>query len=151
MSNGIVMKTQLNLEPLRNYARNLQPGAREAVRITTYMVRDDMYDNAPRDTGALAEGIYVVTKNENGYADAAARAAALRPGVIQLPSIPGTNSDYLSKIGFTQPYWEHVEYGTFRMESQPFVRPAVEKGRKWFPDVLRELLSQVASKSGWST
>lgn len=148
---GFSLKTTLNLGPLHNYPKHLQAGARATVVKVAHMMRDDMEANAPKDTGALSVGIYVVSKHENGYAAASAAAHALRPKVPSLPSLPGTNSDYTSKIGLTQPYWPFLEYGTATQPAQPFVRPAIERGKTWFADEMIKVSRISASKSGWIT
>lgn len=71
----------------------------EAGRPITDAVADDMRRLVPVDTGQLRSTI------EDTYIDGT--------GVITV----GTD------------YWQHVEYGTSKMDAQPFIRPAVYRRR----------------------
>ncbi len=56
---------------------------------------------APRDTGYMAEHIHPEKAEETGAASVVSEA----------------------------PYSVHVEYGTYKMQAQPFMRPAIDEGQ----------------------
>lgn len=145
----ITLKYSLNLKDLKEYPERLKPALRQMVAEMAYEIQDDMESNAPRLTGALAEGFYVMTKEHNGYAEALARSLALRPDIEALPSIGQPSSDYMSSIGIIAPYWPFQEYGTPNQPAQPFIKPALERAQSRLSQRMSEALGKVAKEAGF--
>jgi HK97 gp10 family phage protein len=143
----IVIKSSLNLGHLKNFQAGLQPIARRLVRQTAFVVAEEMSRLAPKDTAALSEGIYVVAKEYHGGQEALARASVRRKNVKHLPLLPPVNSDYLSKVGLTQPYWRFVDEGTGTHPAQPFVRPALAVGEAWFIREMNAAIKALAAQN----
>jgi hypothetical protein len=79
--------------------------------------------NAPKLTGALAEGIYVTTTKQSTYPEAAGTASDLRPGHLLDEATAGPHE---ALIGPCQDYGADVEFGTLHTQAQPYLVPAAE-------------------------
>lgn len=74
---------------------------------------------APRLSGTLAESGYVATKDKSNYHfDPKHYEPEVRPEI-----------DGLAAIAFAAPHAHLVEYGTVKMDAQPYFRPAFDESR----------------------
>lgn len=142
----IDLNAEWDLGFLKDFPRNLHPLLRQSVVTAGQETLQLLQDNAPRMTGALAAGFYLVTRHEHGGEQAATLAQALRPGVVQLGLIPPVVSDYHAKIGITQPYWVYVEYGR---NAQPFIEAAVQAGMERYQALVSSAFDKALEDAGW--
>lgn len=76
--------------------------------------------NAPVDTGALENSIYVEGKDKSGYQQAAAAVTSRRPKV-HTGQHPIPSGKVIANVGPCVDYAEYVELGVY---AQPFLLPA---------------------------
>lgn len=91
-----------------DYASAMDKAVESALTKAGVIVEAQAVRNAPVDTGRLKGSITWATMRE-GSADGVSRPD--RKGVVHI----GTNVDYA----------QHVEYGTVKMDMQPYLRPAL--------------------------
>lgn len=92
---------------------------------------------AVKDTSAMANSVYTVTKDDDGYSQAAGDAHAKRPNVETEPH-PKPEGNIIARVGPCVNYAGYVEFGTSKMAAQPFVGPSIESladrynsGKEW--------------------
>jgi HK97 gp10 family phage protein len=97
----------------------------KAGRVIGFELEAEAKRRAPRDTSAMANSIYTVTKKYDGYSQAsgAARQANKDAETNQHPRPSG---NVLARVGPCVNYAVFVEMGTSRMAAQPFLYPAAE-------------------------
>lgn len=119
---------------LKDYDKKIQPKLKELTAQTAQRLVDYYERTAPRDTGAMAESFYIVTKDYHGYSDALGNFLKRRPKGWWAPPIPGTNSDYASKVGAVAIYTDIVDKWT------PFLGRGVEKAQAYYTKRLEAIL-----------
>lgn len=77
--------------------------------------------NAPVDTGALRNSVYVEGKEKSDYQQAAAGVTSRRPDV-ETERHPAPSGKVIANVGPCVEYAEYVELGA---NAQPFLTPAV--------------------------
>ncbi|AOR64861.1 HK97-gp10 family putative phage morphogenesis protein [Pectobacterium wasabiae] len=105
---------------------------RDATRAGADVLKEEVIDRAPVNTGKMRKNVVVVTQKSR-------RKGEISSGVHIRGVNPNTgNSD--NKMKASNPrnafYWRFVEMGTVNMPAHPFVRPAF--------DVKQELAAQAA-------
>jgi len=100
---------------------------------TAKTIRDRMVMDAPRDTSALAEGLYVTSAIESDYQERAGASTELRPNVA--PDDEIHVSGMSAGIGSVMPYIEHVVNGTARTHANPFIYSAVEGMERTYTEI----------------
>lgn len=108
---------------------------------TAYAIRDLASALAPRDTGALAQSIYVSTPRGSDYNERASAASSLNSEANILAeaasefilSLTGEdNPTYTDVVGVSVDYGVYQEFGTRHMGAQSFMTPAAENERGRF-------------------
>jgi HK97 gp10 family phage protein len=57
-----------------------------------------------------------------------------------------------SRVDATAKYSGYLEFGTYRMKAQPFLRPAIREGQRQILEAVREAMMgeiEIAVKGGW--
>jgi len=125
MTANVVWK--LDTKELDRIAAKLGTNRDAIIRRAAFEVEGEAKQNAPHDTTALRNSIYVVTDKEDNYSQAANKARAQRPGVqTQAHPKPPKGSAF---VGPCVEYAEYVEYpGAVRKGGErPYLTPAAEK------------------------
>ena len=60
------------------------------------------------------------------------------------------NGRYYAAIRVGEFYWVFVEYGTVNQDAQPFVRPAVEEGRRTMRQLVEAVKGDIANRGAGS-
>jgi HK97 gp10 family phage protein len=131
-----------------NSLKNLigNPVAKTILR-TLQTVQEEARLRAPHDTGALAASIYVSTPEFSDYAECAAEAQALRPGVEPEPE-ERTMEELSGNVGSCSPYASYVEFGTERAPAQPFLTPASDTIQQTYLEVAVPVLNEFLETEG---
>lgn len=105
---------------------NALPGiVSEVVRKTAFEVQSDAQSLAPRDTGFLANSIYVKTSKESTYSQVE---QPTEKDSFLLEEVSSPPNDQTAYIAVGANYGIYVEYGTIHASAQPYLTPAVEAG-----------------------
>lgn len=143
---GITLTTRRNLIPLLPGILNTRMKA--AVDTTAENIRTRAYQMAPRDTGSLAESLYVSKgdADNSDYSQHAARAQTVNPRAVIVPEVMpslvislsgvGGPSSYIAIIGAAVSHGIFQELGTRYMAPQPFMFPAIEPERSNFVSIM---------------
>lgn len=121
------MVWKLDTKELDRIAAKLNVKRDAIVRRAAFEIESEAKQNAPYDTTALRNSIYVVTENEDNYGQAANSAKAKNPEIQTEPHPhPPKGSAY---VGPCVEYAEYVEYpGAVRKGGErPYLTPAAEK------------------------
>lgn len=119
MSHGV----KLDMTALIALPERFQAATQTAVDKTLEQAKQIAQGYAAVDTTSMREGVYTSSATGSGYAEAAAAAESVNPGVELLPEVPqpppgeGTLSDAVAHSLF-------IEFGTTRMSARPFMAPA---------------------------
>lgn len=141
------------LEPVLARLKNLGPdirrrSLRNGLRKGANMVRKAAQDAAPKRSGAMARNIRVQ------FASRTARrvgGVAFRVGVRGGAQQPGSKTRYArsrrgsssqTASGGSTWYWRLVEFGTAKMEAQPFMRPALRNNVERIIDTVAQDVDQ---------
>jgi HK97 gp10 family phage protein len=123
---------------------------RAAVDQTASDIQANASARAPRDTGSLAESIYVTNGTDSDYVERVGSAESLNHNVVILDEIDpefaislggGPAATYASVVGVAAAHGIFQELGTRFQSPQPFLIGSVEVAR----DEFTNLMSQVAN------
>ena len=137
-----MIDVNLDFSGLQDIARDLQTLSkaennkvlRDSTRAGAEVLRQEVIDRAPEQTGKLKKNVVVLTQRSRKPGD-------ISSGVhIRGRNMRTGNSDNSMKASDRRNafYWRFVEMGTVNMPPHPFVRPAF--------DTREELAAQVAMK-----
>ena len=112
----IKLKSALGLGALQDYAEELRPALRELVPDVAQRLVDLYSDIAPRDTGAMAESFYIVTRDYNGYSEALKEFTSRNPHGYPTQPLTRPSSNFFTKVGAVADYLFYVE------RTQPFLQ-----------------------------
>ena len=114
-------------------ADKLHKAMGQVVRKTAFDAQALAATNAPKDTGFLANSIYVVTADESSYGRGGAS------GPEMLPEVEKPDDDLTAYVAVGAQYGVYVEFGTVHMPPQPYLLPAMEAVRDSFEDAMGRL------------
>ena len=101
-------------------------GNKEKVgRMIGFEIQSQAQQRAPRDTSAMANSIYTLTKNYDGFGAATSAAKQANPNVIT-ERVPKPTGNVIARVAVAVNYGSYVEMGTSRMAAQPYLYPAGE-------------------------
>src|SRR3989304_2569212 len=101
---------KLDTKELARIAKQLNV-KREAVgRRMAFQIEKRAKERAPKDTGAMRNSIYTVTKKEDGYGKAQSAAKSANPGVTTNPH-PTPSGKIIANVGPCVDYAENKEFG----------------------------------------
>jgi len=127
---------------LTGLAATLSDRANQAVGDIARQVQVGAVSNAVRDTGSMAEGVYVTTTDGSDYGERTAAATDANPKVVILeevtPDGPGE-----AIVGCAAGHSIYVEYGTRSMPAQPFLTPAAEAARGGMADAVKVRIESI--------
>lgn len=113
----------------------VQSKMQAAVEKTARNIRDFASQIAPRDTGSLAESLYVSSPAGSDYGQRAGVAASRNPQATIQPEVqpqfvlslsgPASQNAYVAVVGVAAGHGIFQEFGTRYMGAQPFLYPAV--------------------------
>jgi hypothetical protein len=120
------MVWKLDTKELDRIAAKLNVNRDAIIRRAAFEVEAQAKQNAPYDTTALRNSIYVVTDKEDNYSQAANKAKANNPEVRTEPHPKPTKGSVF--VGPCVEYAEYVEYpGAVRKGGErPYLTPAAE-------------------------
>ena len=116
---------KLDTRELDKIIRNMEGNKEKVGRMIGFELEAEAKKRAPRDTSAMSNSIYTVTKDYNGYAAASGKAKAYNPKAETQPH-PKPTGNVIANVGPCVNYAEFVEFGTSRQAAQPFLTPAAE-------------------------
>ena len=94
--------------------------------------------HCPVDSGRLKGSLTYATQREKDNTRSPARSG---------DGVSKPNDKYTLYVGTNVAYSQHVEYGTKRMAAQPYLRPALDEGRKQASDLFKmEIKAQLRGK-----
>ena len=96
------------------------------VRKAAFEIQSDAQSLAPRDTGFLANSIYVKTSRESTYSQVEQPTEKDASLLQEVDTPPDDQTAYVA-VGAN--YAVYVEYGTVHQPAQPYLTPAVEAGQ----------------------
>ena len=96
------------------------------------------------DTGFLRESVYSATEKESGY-DAARSAASVRNRQARMESEVKPDDGEAVVVAGAE-HAKYVEHGTGRMAARPFMRQAIDKGRKKATKAVADGVSDIVRK-----
>lgn len=99
----------------------------KVVRKTALDIQSDAQSLAPRDTGFLANSIYVKTSKDSTYSQVEQPTEKDASLLEEVDSPPDDQTAYVA-VGSN--YGIYVEYGTVHQPAQPYLTPAVEAGQE---------------------
>ena len=143
----------VNTAKLAVFIEKLGENASTTVDETAIEIQARASQLAPRDTGSLAESIYVNNGEESDYPARAGRARALNPGVVILEEIRpefvvslfgSDDSGHTAVVGVAASHGIFQEYGTRFMRAQPFMTPSVEPMRDEFVSAMTQTVRDAA-------
>lgn len=111
-------------------------------------VRDLAAQLAPRDTGSLAESLYVSSSAGSDYSQRAAAAASRNPDAVIVPEVRpefaltlfGTSgAGYTAIVGAAVEHGVFQEFGTRYQSAQPFLTPASEAMADQFTSAMQHV------------
>lgn len=97
----------------------------DAAKAGAAIVRDDAIQRAPRDTGALAEGIAIRVSGKD---------SDIHEATVDV----GPSKDEFYSL--------FVEYGTAHMPAQPFLGPALEENKERVAEIMKTALLKAITK-----
>lgn len=129
---------KLDTEILDRLCKTLNKRKEDILRGVAFDVENEAKQLAPYDTTALKNSIYTVTKNEDGYAEAAGAAMGemwkKKARIVETERHPKPDGNVVARVGPCVEYAAYVELGTSRMAGQPYLVPAVEHVSQRFND-----------------
>jgi hypothetical protein len=118
---------KLDTRKLVALSKSLNVNLEQVVNVFAFRVEAEAKLNAPVETHALQNSIYVVTSKENNYRKAAgeAVAAAAKFGKeIETSPIPKPSTPKTARVGPCVNYGYYMEFGR---SARPYMLPAMEK------------------------
>ena len=116
---------KLDTRELDKIVRNMDGNKNKVGKLLGFELEAEAKKRAPRLTSAMANSIYTVTKEHDGYANASGAARQANPQAETQPH-PKPSGNVLAHVGPCVNYAEYVEFGTSRMAAQPYLTPAAE-------------------------
>lgn len=117
----------------------------KVVRKTAFEIQSDAQSLAPRDTGFLANSIYVKTSKDSSYSQAGQPS---KEGSSLLPEVETPPDDQTAYVAVGANYGIYVEYGTRYTPAQPYLTPAVEAGKEALEAAAMEIEGMLKGASG---
>jgi HK97 gp10 family phage protein len=117
----------------------------KVVRKVAFDVQSDAQSLAPRDTGFLANSIYVKTSKDSSYSQVGqptSKDASL------LPEMETPPDDQTAYVAVGANYGIYLEYGTRFQPPQPYLTPAVEAGQTSLENAASEIESMIEDAIG---
>ena len=99
----------------------------KVVRKTALDIQSDAQSLAPRDTGFLANSIYVKTSKDSTYSQVEQPTEKDASLLQEVESPPDGQTAYVA-VGAN--YGLYIELGTIHQAPQPYLTPAVEAGQE---------------------
>ncbi len=99
----------------------------KVVRKTALDIQSDAQSLAPRDTGFLANSIYVKTSKDSTYSQVE---QPTKKDASLLQEVESPPDDQTAYVAVGANYGIYVEYGTVHQSPQPYLTPAVEAGQE---------------------
>lgn len=99
----------------------------KVVRKTALDIQSDAQSLAPRDTGFLANSIYVRTSKDSTYSQVE---QPTKKDASLLQEVESPPDDQTAYVAVGANYGVFLEYGTVHQAPQPYLTPAVEAGRE---------------------
>lgn len=99
----------------------------KVVRKTAFDIQSDAQSLAPRDTGFLANSIYVKTSKDSTYSQVEQPTKKDASLIEEVDTPPDDQTAYVA-VGAN--YGLYVELGTIHQAPQPYLTPAVEAGQE---------------------
>ena len=99
----------------------------KVVRKTTFEIQSDAQSLAPRDTGFLANSIYVKTSKDSTYSQVE---QPTKKDASLLEEVDSPPDDQTAYVAVGANYGIYVEYGTVHQAPQAYLTPAVEAGQE---------------------
>ena len=119
----------------------LHEAASKVVRKAAFDLEFLAKQKAPVDTGYLRNSIYTVTNDSSDYGQHVSGAA--KPGQTLLPEVDKPTDDLTAYVAVGANYGAFVEYGTSRMNAQPYLTPAADAIRLAFTGAMAALESSI--------
>ncbi len=113
----------------------------KVVRKAAFDIQSDAQSLAPRDTGFLANSIYVKTSKESTYSQVE---QPTKKDASLLEEVETPPDDQTAYVAVGSNYGIYVEYGTVHQPAQPYLTPAVEAGQ----EALEKAASAIESMIG---
>ena len=113
-------------DKLSNLDVKLSKALDEALNEIAEKIRDDAKSFVPVDTGALRKSIRIEKK-----------------GKLQVSIVAGGGGVINPRTGREVDYAGYVEFGTSRMNPQPYMQPALEKNRDEILRIVKEKVLEV--------
>jgi len=136
-TNGNV-KITLDLTELDKLAKEAPKRVDRIIKKVAFAAEGYMKQRAAIDTSAMANSIYTVVGDFDGYAAAAAAAKEKNPNV-ETASFPNP-PEHAAFVGPCVDYAIYQEFGTYRMAAHPFVHPgALKAAMQDLPKLVPEL------------
>lgn len=127
----------------------IQDKSKAAVETTAVNIRDMASQIAPRDTGSLAESLYVSSPAGSDYSQRAAVAVSRNPQATILSEVqpqfvlslfgPTGPNAYIAVVGAAAGHGYFQEFGTRYMGAQPFLYPAVLGSQNQFVSDMKDI------------
>lgn len=99
----------------------------KVVRKTAFEIQSDAQSLAPRDTGFLANSIYVRTSKDSTYSQVE---QPTKKDASLLQEVEAPPDDQTAYVAVGANYGLYVELGTIHQAPQPYLTPAVEAGQE---------------------
>lgn len=99
----------------------------QVVRRTAFDIQSDAQSLAPRDTGFLANSLYVKTSKDSTYSQVEQPTKKDASLIEEVEAPPDDQTAYVA-VGAN--YGLYVELGTIHQAPQPYLTPAVEAGKE---------------------
>jgi HK97 gp10 family phage protein len=117
---------RLDTRELDRIAKQTGMCSEDVMRDLAFQMEAEMKQRAAYDTGAMRDSVYTVTKESDGYQQAAAEVTGKNPDAETAPH-PTPSGKVVANVGPSVEYAVHQEFGTSKMAAQPFVIPAAEQ------------------------
>ena len=128
-----------------NIADALPDVLSKVVRKTAFDIQSDAQSLAPRDTGFLANSIYVKTSKDSSYSQVGQPS---KEGSSLLQEVEAPPDDQTAYIAVGANYGVYLEYGTVHQPPQPYLTPAVEAGQEALEAAASEIESMLKDATG---
>jgi HK97 gp10 family phage protein len=116
---------KLDTRELDRIVRQMDGNKNKVGKLLGFELEAEAKKRAPRLTSAMANSIYTVTKDYDGYANASGAARQANPKA-ETEMHPKPSGNVMARVGPCVNYAEFVEFGTSRQAAQPFLTPAAE-------------------------
>ena len=116
---------KMDTRELDKIVRNMDHNKNKVGKLLGFELEAEAKKRAPRLTSAMANSIYTVTKEQDGYTNASGAAKQANPKV-ETNRIPKPTENVIANVGPCVNYAEYVEFGTSKQAAQPFLTPAAE-------------------------